>query len=427
MKSYIFNWNCTLYKQKEKEEKDVLGHCMFENKRLLRITKKISIRSLTISRFAVSLLVALMIITTIPVNINASEYQTLSFSDEKYKVVLTYDETSSIPEGAVLHVEEYDDNIDEYDEYVEKTRNILEWENNDFSIYSFLNIYILDSNGEIVVPQNKVKIKVHLVDEQKEDEISIDDTQLVMINNENNDVIINGKNEDAVSEDASDISVDFSENSNAASFPVMAVAQTVKEKVIKASDDKTYAVKVIYGPEAGIPLDAQIDVTEVDFDDYIDQSTEKLDITQDKIAFAYAFDIKIIDPETGIEYQPNDNVKVSISLLKEDVADDADINVLHIHDNEEAELIDSTIKDDAVEFETDAFSVYVVVSTYVEQILKARITKHTKSAFIMMKLQEFLKMPNSMWKKLLKTMKNMKILFLRPSMNLMFLRMNCHL
>ena len=344
---------------------------MFGNKEF-KIVKKQSVRSLMINRFLVPFLTALLIITNIPVNIDASEYQTLSFSGEKYKVVLTYDENSAIPEGSVLHVEEYENDVDEYDEYVEKTQSILEWEDNDFSIYSFLNIYILDSNGEIVIPQNKVKIKVQLVQENKDDEdLSIDDTQLVMINEENNGVVINGKDEDAVADEDSNITVDFTENSEDNSFPVVAVAQTVKEKVIKTSDNNTYSVKVVYGPEAGIPLDAQIDVTEVDFYDYVDQSTEKLDITEDKIAFAYAFDIRIIDPETGREYQPNDYVKVSISLLKEDIDDDSNINVLHIHDNDEAELIDSNIKDESVEFKTDGFSVYVFVSTYVEQVLKA--------------------------------------------------------
>ena len=338
--------------------------------RLFKIENNKKDRLPLVNRFLVSFLISLLLISNIPINIDASEYRTLEYSDDTYNVVLTYDEESSIPDGSSLHVEKYDDEEFDYDDYVEKTKTILEWEDENFSVYSFINVYILDKDGNIVIPQNKVKIKVNLVeDEEKEEDISVDSTQVVVINEEDN-TVINGKEDDAVVEEDTNFSVVF-DNTDDVSFPVIAVAQTVKEKTIKASDDNTYLIKVVYDSSSEIPLNAEIEVEEVNFDDYLEQSVEKLDISEDRIAFAYAFDIRIVDPETGEEYQPKSDVKVSINLLNEDVNKDINVEVLHLPDYEDVAVLDTEIKEDAIEFVTDGFSVYAVLGTTIQKTLTA--------------------------------------------------------
>ena len=179
-----------------------LGKKYFKNCSIVRI-------------ISVSFLIALLAITTVPENIKALQYQTLSYTDEKYKVTLTYDDESSIPEGSTLHVEEYELDKKEYEEYVEQTKETLEWDEDSFSVYSFLNFYILDKDGNNVIPKNKVKVKVQLVEEkkdeqeEKEEDISIDDTQFVVLNEEENGVSVNEKEEDnAVVEENHNFSVD---------------------------------------------------------------------------------------------------------------------------------------------------------------------------------------------------------------------------
>ncbi len=81
----------------------------------------------------------------------------------------------------------------------------------------------------------------------------------------------------------------------------------------------------------------------------------------------FAYDITFLT-SSGRELEPADNVKVSIRL-KESPADRklTDLNLVHIKDNGKAEkLEEAKINKDAtkVEFENDAFSVYVVVNYY---------------------------------------------------------------
>ena len=315
-------------------------------------------------------MIVLMMISNIPITVISEENKTLSCDyDDKYKVTITYEDSASIPDNSTLHVEEYDNSDEENESYYERTKEILEWEESDFNVYSFLNIYIVDEEGNVVIPKSKVKVNVQLLDE-KEDE-TIDNTQVVVLNEENNGVIVNGKDEDAVVNENTEFQVEFTDEDteNETSFPVLALAQTVKEKVIKASDDNNYVIKVTYDSSANIPLDAELNVEEVAVQNYINESLEALNIIENNISFSYAFDITIVDPATGEKYQPDSNVKVSIELLNETIDDKTDIGVLHVteeDDNKQTELLTTDVNKDTVEFSTDGFSVYVVVGYTVD-------------------------------------------------------------
>lgn len=142
---------------------------------------------------------------------------------------------------------------------------------------------------------------------------------------------------------------------------------------LTASDGNSYRVQVSYDEYSGIPEDAVLRVTEItsgdgSFNDYVSKSAEALDKSSDSFEIVKAFDISILDRETGIEYQPGNKVSVSIELLSDDEVDYSGLDVIHIHnkDEEKADLLKSKAGKDSIEFKTDGFSVYVLaeVNTY---------------------------------------------------------------
>ncbi|MBR5341385.1 MAG: hypothetical protein IK151_05615 [Erysipelotrichaceae bacterium] len=330
--------------------------------RLFEKIKKQSKGSSLINLFLIPFLTAMMIITSIPVNVSAAEYQTLTYDyDDKYKVILTYDEASSIPEGSTLHVEEYADNDNEY---LNKTKELLEWEESDFNVYSLLDVYIEDKDGNRVIPHDKVKIKIQTIEpEDNDEEIEeiIDQTKLVILGEDNDNVIVNNQGDNVVVKEDTNFSITFkNENEESeASFPIVAVAQVVREKIIKASDGNNYSIKVSYDANAGIPLDAELRVEEVSSDGYLEYGLDSLNVPNTSVSFAYAFDISIVDAY-GNECEPEGSVKVSIELLNEEFNDDLNIGVLHIADDK-SELINHEINEGTVEFDTNGFSVYMIV------------------------------------------------------------------
>ena len=142
--------------------------------------------------------------------------------------------------------------------------------------------------------------------------------------------------------------------------------------------DNEYQITVSFTGAAGIPADAWLDVSiyeEQDevYENAIEKSSETLG--EDAVEQATAvkvFDISIRDSKTNEEYQPNNNVRVSIDLLKEEINEKVNVDVLHIEETqEEAKIVESEIIDEKVEFETDGFSVYVVVLTTLDKTLVA--------------------------------------------------------
>lgn len=167
-------------------------------------------------------------------------------------------------------------------------------------------------------------------------------------------------------------------------FSVYVVVQTVKERILEASDGNRYKVTVEYDSTCGIPEDVELVVSELlegteEYVAYVEKTAEALQLEVDQLAFAHAFDIKLVNPETGEHYQPNKNVRVSVELLTEELEADDDVTVVHFTENidrqstvesgsyagnpaESAEVIDSAVNEDGVvKFESGSFSTYVVV------------------------------------------------------------------
>lgn len=159
-----------------------------------------------------------------------------------------------------------------------------------------------------------------------------------------------------------------------------AEASKEEQKVIKAgritaSDGKAYSITVSYGKSAGIHEGAELKVKEITekdkaYDAYMDASAEILNAKKKDFVIARAFDISIVDPETGKEYQPDDNVSVRIRLIDENVKWRSDIKIVHFEDSKGndpakgAELLEGKVLlTKAIEFKTDGFSVFAVIGS----------------------------------------------------------------
>ena len=95
------------------------------------------------------------------------------------------------------------------------------------------------------------------------------------------------------------------------------------------------------------------------YKEYVEKTAETLECAPEEMVTVRIFDISLRDAVTGEEFQPSSPVKVSIRLLEEDLNEDSAMSVVHF--GEEPEVMESAMNGDAVEFETESFSVYVVI------------------------------------------------------------------
>ncbi|MBQ7614285.1 MAG: hypothetical protein IJU77_04515 [Butyrivibrio sp.] len=274
-----------------------------------------------------------------------------------YSVTVGFDSVSGIPEDAVLSVSEILEDNDSYSEYVEKSSEEVEDVPGTVKVARAFDISFVNPNtGEVYEPTKPIQLSIQLLDEDIDDCESLDVVHIHGDNEEQTDLMDTTVNEEG--------SVEF----EAESFSVYVFVKTVKAKTLVASDGEEYRITVTYDADAGIPAKAELVVGEIlegneKYQEYMEKNAEALESKPEYFAMARAFDIKLVDPDTGEEYQPNKNVTVSIELLKDDLADYLDINVVHIPESEEAEVIESSIDEGTVEFATDGFSVYVLTGT----------------------------------------------------------------
>ena len=165
----------------------------------------------------------------------------------------------------------------------------------------------------------------------------------------------------------------------AESFSVYGVIGTeVIEKTVLASDGHNYKITVTYGPEAGIPDGAELEVEEISGDSkeykkYV-SGTEGVLAEDEKVSFARFFDISIVS--AGDKIQPKEPVNVRIELADELTEEVKAVHFEHqkkdaeeeSENSEKAVLLDSKLVaaeelKNAVSFDADGFSVYGIIGT----------------------------------------------------------------
>ena len=198
------------------------------------------------------------------------------------------------------------------------------------------------AEGDSWQPQED-EVQVHIVDQELK-QISNEEVSVYGLSDAQAEAEISGtaqiRDEEVV--------VDAGESS------IVIVTRKLLEKSI-AMGGNTWHVTVLYDTAAGIPDGAELVVSEVNEEDYLEETARTLDWTEDdEILYTRFLDISIM--YEGEEIEPKTPVEVLIELL--DVEDGTeDVQVVHFTD-EGAETIDSSSEDTLVSFAADSFSVY---------------------------------------------------------------------
>lgn len=191
------------------------------------------------------------------------------------------------------------------------------------------------------------------------------------------------KNEETDASDESGIDDDIQISEEAATSATTALTDLIIEDTQLIYEADEYIVYADFGESAKFPAGVELRVKEIteesDPDIYAMYYEKALGEMQDKydesstLSFARFYDIAFVYEDTEIE--PNGNVSVRIEYKKAvAVQENTTVDTIHFdkNDDEKAEVIDSDTegsekKVEAVEFESDQFSVYGIVGTEVIQ------------------------------------------------------------
>lgn len=210
-------------------------------------------------------------------------------------------------------------------------------------------------------------------------------------------------------EEITDFTVDYDTVTFSASgFSAYVITEIVVTRALENGDQVNYLITAEFDTAAGIPANAELAVTPIDpsseiYNSYREATAKALGKQDAQLTFAHAFDIALVDPETGEHYQPDKNVRVKVQLLTETLEENQSIRVVHFaEDNlssgenltdiqaaeetqaageasggeevagEEtnsaesfgtAEILPASVLDGTVAFETGSFSVFVITNT----------------------------------------------------------------
>lgn len=170
---------------------------------------------------------------------------------------------------------------------------------------------------------------------------------------------------------------------NGDQFAVKVTDAQIKKTVIDAKGD-TWEITVTYGEDAHIPAGAELKVEEIlpETEAYYEYYRKAADLVcpaeeeWNRYGYGRLFDISILDGE--VEIEPQSNVEVSIKLANT-LEDKNELRVIHFGESEpEVMMLEKVLETSAISssgdetndsketelrFETDAFSLYAVVST----------------------------------------------------------------
>lgn len=293
----------------------------------------------------------------------------LIFEGEDYKVTLDYSADARIPSNSHLDVREILDG-DDYDGYLKTAADAVNKKTSEVRARLFdITILSEDEDGKTKEIQPREAVKVSITYDEAMQIPADAEMQTVHIPDEGEGETLETEVETAGNTETEIESVAFETDG----FSVFVVMYTV-DLYIEA-DGETYKISVTYDENAGIPDEAELRVSEITKQDekyeeyyaaaieaaggvYVPQETEGESID----GYARFFDIEIWANEQKIE--PKADVSVSISLKDADADMLKELQVVHFEtDAGEPALLDAHVgTDEALEFETESFSVYAVIT-----------------------------------------------------------------
>ena len=272
-------------------------------------------------------------------------------SKNSYEVSVAYSSDAKVPEGSELELKEIPYYTNDGKDLTNRAAEALDVDKEDIVSVTLVDVSIV-KDEETIEPNAPVDVKVQ-VDETDSNKY---ETQVISVG-DTADVLNVTEDETGTAYETTADSMD----------PVYAIVEVKMVKELVASDGSTYRVTAEFNRNAGIPSNAELIVSEINKGDegyeyYVAQSAAMLDTTPDGLSMARPFDISFRNPETGEEYQPNQNVKVSIELIDTDLNNYSEVNIVHF--GNETKVVDSELSADALNFETDGFSVYVLTGVF---------------------------------------------------------------
>ena len=280
----------------------------------------------------------------------------LEFTGKDFSVRLTPSAKASLPENAVLQVEERL----ETSGYLLRAADTLGIREDKIR---FLRVFDLSvwADGKEIEPEGPVSVDLSMATEGDRI-VALHFADEAAVKEEKTQVRTRGAkraqdNVDVLDTEITDSGIRFETDH----FSLYAVLGYTLKATVEASDGNTYQITVTYGPEAGIPDGAVLDVREVSSDAYLAAAASALGWGDDDEVFYTKFlDVSIL--YEGVEIEPQAPVSVAIELM--DVTDGAEaLEVVHFADDGTASKVDADADGGGtVTFTADSFSVYGVGS-----------------------------------------------------------------
>ena len=291
--------------------------------------------------------------------------KTLTFEGPDYTVTAIFDETAGIPAGASLSVEEITQDQDNYKKYSEQAEKAVGEEIEGKAAWVRLFDITIVKDGQPIEPTGPVSVQINYHEAMERPKNA--EVKAVHFEGEKETpVVLDTK---AQGEETSVEQVSF----DTESFSVFAIVGTTIEKTVLASDGNNYKVTVTCGEDAGVPESAELNVAEITdgssrygktYEEYVSSTESVLGLAEGSAEYIRLFDIKIVDKDGGwVQIAEGATVDVKIELSD---AESDSLSVIHFADEEETgtvlETTTSTREEgQAVEFQTDGFSVYAIV------------------------------------------------------------------
>lgn len=290
----------------------------------------------------------------------AEEPAPLTYQGADYMVRLYPD--LPLPEDAVLSAQEITD-----DTYLSRAAEQLEIEEKDISFLRVFDLSIL-SRDEKLEPEGPVRVEIDMdVTGDAVAAVHFINASSAQTPTERRTLLKSAPRAQAETLETTveGRTVHFSTGS----FSTFAIVGYTLEKRVLASDGNTYLITVTYGADAGLPEDADLEVTEIvptaeagegetDYVRYLEQTEQALGLESGSIPYARFFDIHIVDAE-GTPVRIAEGAAVQVSVRLEDVKEIRDPRVVHF--GEQTEVMDSQAEMNTVIFAASGFSVYAVV------------------------------------------------------------------
>ena len=309
----------------------------------------------------------------------------LEAGGQTYEIGVTYTQEAEIPEDAQIKVEEIPEGSDLYNAYKKQTAAALNAD--DVRLPGLYDISIVDAEGNKVEPKAAVNVAFKLLNDETTEDIQVvhfkeeipqelveaeaqlqetaEQTEVQIEPLAEEDKIASEEIQASVEGDAVTFDTD--------SFSVYAFAYTIVT-YYKVASGETYKITLNYDENSGIPTGAELNATEIlpgneRYDEYVENAiraaSDKTDENDEsekslpEIQYVRFFDIEIL--AGGQKIEPNGNVSVTIELADIHIVDNIELAVVHFA-NEGTEVIDAQYEDDIIQFDTDSFSVYGVLT-----------------------------------------------------------------